>query len=344
VRDNHALSIKKEDWRVIGISVLIGSLAYGIKVATSSPFVDPLLLAMVIGIATRTIGSSWLTGVGYSVAPRILIPLGIVFYGLKNLNFVKIAHTEKSALILVIVIMLVYYGVIFYLGNLFKQRKQIIYLTATGSAICGASAIVMTSPAVEAEPDDVSVSLLSVALAAFLGLFIFLPFFALLFGLPGEIYALLSGSVLQFTGFVKAAMQNIPYLKSNFSEKELTSLALSIKAIRYMGLLVAIPLFGSLIRRKFYFPGFLWAFLGAGILGSWIYSVHLTFYSQTLTPLIAPIYNISWSIAMAAVGLNADIRQLFSYHGTKALMMAFGGFMGAVATFFIVAYSLHLLN
>ena len=40
-------------------------------------------------------------------------------------------------------------------------------------------------------------------------------------------------------------------------------------------------------------------------------------------------------MAMAAIGLNADIKKLLSNNGTKALIMAFGGFFAAIAAFFI---------
>lgn len=328
--------ILKEGERGLLLAVLIGVLGYGIKVATKSPMADPLILAMVIGIMiTTAIGKESKLRPGFALAPTIFIPIGVVFYGAKNLNFVQFAEVEPLLIVPLILIMLVYFGVILILGRLLKQKNQITYLTATGSAICGASAIAITSPAVAAEPDDTSISLLAVALSALCGLFILLPFLSILFDITDKTYGLLAGSVLQFTGFVKAACANMPPLKTEMPIKELTSLALSIKAVRYLGLLIAIPLFSSLARKRVYIPYFLWAFLGAGILGSWSYAAHEAFYTRTLMPVIGPIYDISWSIAMAAVGLNADVRQLFSNNGIKALIMAFAGFFAACATFFV---------
>jgi uncharacterized integral membrane protein (TIGR00698 family) len=333
----------KEGWAGLLLAILIGAVGYGIRIVTKAPIVDPLLVAMIIGIIIRTtMRDSKKLQLGFTFAPAIFIPLGIVFYAANNLNFVKFAKVEISMIALLIVIIVVYFAVILLLGKLLGQRKQITYLTATGSGICGASAIAITAPTVEAEPDDISISLLSVVLAAFVGLFIIFPFIATLFGVTGKIYCLLSGTVLQFTGFVKAAVGNIPYLRTELPEKELVSLALSIKAVRYLGLLIAIPLFASLIRRRFYVPWILLAFLGAGLLGTWIYSANEIFYANTVAPLIKPIYDISWSIAMAAVGLNADVKKLLSNNGTKAVVMAFAGFFAATATFFIGLYIIQL--
>lgn len=333
------LSLLKEDLAGLVLAVLIGLMGYGAKLIMQSPIADPLLVAMVMGIVVRTAtGGSTRLRPGFTVAPMIFIPLGIGFYAANNLNFVKFAKVQTSIISILIVVIFVYFAVILLLGKLLGQKKQITYLTATGSAICGASAIAITSPAVEAEPDDISISLLSVALAALVGLFIILPFCATLLGITDRNYSLLSASVLQFTGFVKAAVGSAAFLSTDTPVRDLMSLALSVKAVRYLGLLIAIPLFASLVRKKLYIPWILWFFLGCGLLGTWVYSSNETFYTETLTPLIRPIYDVSWSIAMAAIGLNVDARELLSNNGTKALIMAFTGFFAATATFFIGLY------
>jgi len=326
----------KEGKKEILLAAIIGFLGYSISIITKMPVMDPLLVSMVIGIIIRAaIESKSKISFRSSIAPRVLIPIGVVFYAVKNLNFIKFAQVESNMMILLIFILLAYFGIILFLGKIFNLKNEITYLTATGSAICGASAITITSPVVEASEDDISISLLSVAIAAFVGLFIFFPFISILFNITDKTYGILSGSVLQFTGFVKAAVNDIPPLINEMPHKDIVSLALSLKAVRYLGLLIAIPVFGSLKKKKFYIPWVLWVFLCSGILGSWIYAVDKTFYSNVLIPMIKPIYTILWSIAMAAVGLTADVKKMLSNNGTKALLIAFLGFFAAIAVFFI---------
>ena len=326
------------------LAILVGSTGYGLSLLTGASYADPLVIALCIGILVRTgVGDRRQLRHGFELASAFFIPVGIVFYAMKNLNFDRLAKVDTAMLILLSLVVLVYFAVILILGRLTGQRRQITYLTATGSAICGASAIAIISPAMEAEPDDISVSLLAVTLVALLGLFTILPFLATLFNLASSTYGILAGAVLQFTGFVKSAVDNVPHLSRDMPARELASLALSVKAVRYLGLLVAIPLFASLIRKKIHIPRSLWAFLGAGVCGTWIYRHHNGFYLETLTPIITPIFSLSWSIAMAAIGLNADIRQLLSNDGIKAILMAFGGFAAATATFFGGLYLIHSL-
>lgn len=320
----------------LAVAALIGSLAYGLTRVLNRPVADPLVVAMISGIIIRTVtGDSAALRRGFSTAPLICIPAGIAFYAFKNLNFVTFAEVRPGSLVLTASTLFVYFVTILLVGRALGQKEQISYLTAAGSAVCGASAIAITAPAVKADSEDISVSVLAVTLAAIVALFTLLPFVATTWDLTDEAYGILSGSVLQLTGFVKAAAQNVPFLRRELSDQELVSLATSVKAARYLGLLVAIPLFASLVQKRFYIPWVLWVFLGAGLLGTVICVTHRHFYVQTLIPIVRPIYSVSWAIAMAAVGLNVDIRRLFSKQGTRALLTAFAGCTAAIATFFI---------
>lgn len=323
----------------LALSVFLGLICYFLTVLVNSPMLDPLVISLITGITVRSaITDNKRLAPGISFASSLFIPFGIVFYGLNHLNFAKLTEVEPVWLILLLIVMLVYFFVISALGRLLKQKKQITYLTASGSAICGASAIAVTSPALDAEPDDVSISLLSVAMAAFFGFAVILPFVSAILDLTCRNYCLLSGSVLQFTGLVKVAENYMPFLKHDAHQPEMLSVALSMKAIRYLGLIVAVPVFSSFIKKRVSVPWFLWAFVGAGLIGTFIYSTGGEFFASSVVPYIKPVHNISWSAAMAAIGLHTDFKKIFSDYGAKALIMAFAGFLAAVLTFITGLY------
>ncbi|MBI5057339.1 MAG: putative sulfate exporter family transporter [Nitrospirae bacterium] len=326
------------------LAVLIGLAGYGLTSIIKSSLLDPLIIALILGIAVKSsLRESKKFESGVVLASSIFLPAGIIFYGLQNLNFAKLTEVDPTILLLMLVVMSVYFAVILLMGKLLGQKKQITYLTASGSAICGASAIAVTSPAVDAEPDDVSISLLSVTIAAFVGFALFLPFLASLFNLTSRNYCFLTGTTLQFTGLVAVAAQYTPFLKNDMPVTEMLSLALSVKAVRYLALLVAVPLFSSLIKKKLSVPWFLWAFIAAGLLGTWIYSAHGSASHSVLARYIKPVHTISWSIAMSAIGLNAEVKELLSNNGSKSLIMAFGGFIAATITFFAGLYIINYI-
>jgi uncharacterized integral membrane protein (TIGR00698 family) len=318
------------------LATLIGAGGYGIYVLVRSPLIDPLVVSLILGIIIRAlfpdIGD---LKNGLSLPTKIFIPVGLVFYSANNLNFIKFTGVHLNMIILLLLVVAIYFISIILTGRLLKQRRQITYLIANGSAICGASAIVITSPAVEAEPDDVSISLLSVVIVAMTALFIVFPFIATTSGMTDRTYGIFSGMVLQFTGFIRMAVGNIPYLQRAMSGEELLSFALSIKAVRYLGLLISIPIFASIIKGRFQTPWVLWVFLISGMTGTLISTHNEYFYSDIMIPVIRPLHVVSWSIALSAIGLNADIRELFSNNGARALIMAFTGFLSATVVFFI---------
>jgi len=320
----------------IGLALVLGLCAYGCQILLNSDLADPLLIALILGIVLRSFipnNSKIIKGITF--APKIFIPIGIVFYAFKNINFVKYAKLDPRFAILTTLVIITYFVSIVILGKLLKQKKEITYLTATGSGICGASAIAVTSHAMDADSDDVSISLMAVTFIGIMALFVIIPFLGTLFDLSNRSYALLSGTVLQFTGFVKAAMGNIPPLTEEMPLAAATKLAISIKATRYLGLLITIPVFGSIRKNKKYTASIMALFLFSGIAGSLVFKFNNSFYTETITPILSPSYNILWSIAMGAVGLNADIRQLLSNNGLKAMIMALGGFICATIIFFM---------
>ncbi|RME04793.1 MAG: putative sulfate exporter family transporter [Planctomycetota bacterium] len=330
-------------WKGIGLSIALGGMAYGIKQVSQLPFLDTLVLAMLFGIILKAIlGTENFPG-ELNAASRILIPFGIVFYAMKNANVAKWHNIGGQEILLVSLTMGTYFCIVFFLGKRFKLSKESIALLATGSAICGASAIAITAPAVKAKSKDVSLALLATTLAAFVGVYLFFPFFAILLQMDNSLYASLAGAVVQFTGFVKVAVYNVPTLPQTIPSQDTLDLALNLKGIRYFGLLLAIPLFGSWIKSKSHFLLVLGLFLAGSVLGSTLSLWTPTFHQNTLQPILKPLYSFSWAIALASIGLSVDIKEVFNSEGLHGLLIAFVGFLTATFVFLTAAYLFRLL-
>ena len=113
-------------------------------------------------------------------------------------------------------------------------------------------------------------------------------------------------------------------------KEEVKSAAMSVKAVRYVGLLFLIPFFASIVKGKFYIPWFLYAFLGAGLIFTALPGL-----AEVLGPVFKVILTVLWSIAMGAIGLNANMRGLFSKDGLRAFAVAFISFMLAIGVFLV---------
>lgn len=320
----------KQGWSGTAVAVLVGVAAILIGKIFKSPILDPLFVALVIGIILRSvIKFNANSMIGFKIAPMLFLPIGVILYGAVNLNFVEFSQVHPLSIFAIIFVFLCYAGFVYLLSFMLRLDLKTAYLILTGSAICGASAIAIASDAVEAEPDNVSKSLISVFISALAGLFIFLPIAGIALKMSGADYGIMAGALLQFTGFVKAAILNLPVPGDI---KELMPLALSVKAARYMGLIFLIPLLASSIKRRFYVPWYMWLFVLAGLIFSFVPGVALK-----LSPASKEVLNYLWSIAMGAIGLNASIRVLFSKEGVKSLAVAFISFI-LTALVFLAMY------
>ena len=301
----------------LGVSIVVILIQKLIK----SPLLDPLLLALTLGIILRLlIKFNQKSLAELRMAPALLIPPGVILYGAVNLNFSKLTPLDPNYIFLIFIVFLVYTVSCLILSRLLKLPERVGYLITTGSTICGASAITITSRSIEAEPDDISLSLIPIFIVALIGLFFIIPNVKIMFGLDAMEYGVFSATTLQFTGFVKAAVAKLP--------ADIQNIAMSIKAVRYLGLLFLIPLFASLIRGKLYIPMVLWFFICAGIIFSFFPAITVRF-----QPFFKIALNVLWSMAMAAIGLNADVKKIFSREGLKAFIVSLLAFFIAVGVF-----------
>jgi len=330
--DLHSLATLKLLIVAAGIGLTAFTLTYVLRAAV----LDPLLLSLLIGILLRALLKDRIipTDAAVRVAHWLILP-GIICYAVANLEFATVASLPPHSLLLLAGVVTVSFGTIFLLGRHFGQTHAITSLVATGSAICGASAIAITAPAVRARSEDVSISLLAVTMAALMALFVALPFCgALLRMLPAD-YALMSGSLLQFTGFVKEAMTQYHAQSGGTGMVEATRLAMLVKATRYLALIVCIPLVASLARGRLTLPLSLWLYLGAGIGETLFHATNPLAYAMHLLPIAQLSYQLLWSVTMAAIGLSADLTDLLSVNGYRAFWMALAGFVTALLSFLL---------
>ncbi|MFH1479105.1 MAG: putative sulfate exporter family transporter [Candidatus Omnitrophota bacterium] len=282
---------------------------------------DPLLVALILGMTLRSfIGFDK----GYlSIFKRtqsIFIPIGVIFYGAVNLNFLTVTKIDLNFVFILFIVFLTYIISIFILSNIFRVGEKTMYLIGAGSTICGASAIAITSKAVDAEPDEISISLVAVFIVTLIGIFVVFPIVKNLMSLSSLEYSVLSGSVLQFTGAVKAALKDMP--------SKIMDIGLSIKAVRYLGLLLIVPLFASFVKGRLYIPWFLWVFFISGLLCTFCPGMTGNYRVFLKTSL-----NITWSIAMASIGLAVNLKDLISKNGIKALLVSMASFLIATGVF-----------
>ncbi len=136
------------------------------------PFVTPaiaLFLGLILGF---TLGNPFAKM--SSKVSKYLLQFSVVGLGF-GMNLFESLKSGKEGMLLTVVsvILVLFLGLM--VGKALGMRRNISYLIASGTAICGGSAIAAVAPVIEARDDEISVSLGTIFLLNAIALFIFPP-------------------------------------------------------------------------------------------------------------------------------------------------------------------------
>ncbi|SIO95406.1 YeiH family protein [Vibrio spartinae] len=168
-----------------------------------SSLVICIILGMIIGnIAGSRIPKSAEIGIKFS--QQKLLRLGIVLYGF-FITFQQIISVGSVGLITDLIIISVTFVGGSYIGIKFlKMEKEAAMLTAVGSSICGAAAILGTEPVLKPKPHHTAVAVATVVIFGTLGMFVY-PLIYHVFAVNDTIMGIYTGATIHEVAQVVAA-------------------------------------------------------------------------------------------------------------------------------------------
>lgn len=188
----------------IGLTLVIALVA---KYLASFPFLSimgQLVIAIIIGIVWRaSVGVSDTTSYGTDFSCKKLLRFGIILLGMR-LNLMDIVDAGPRVFLMAVIVIVFAISVVYGLARLFKVDKRLSILTACGTAICGAAAVVAIAPQIKAKDEETAIG---AAIVAILGT-IFTLLYTFLYpylGLSDLGYGLFSGATLHEIAHVIAA-------------------------------------------------------------------------------------------------------------------------------------------
>jgi len=166
-----------------------------------TPFGSPPL-ALALGLAlTLTVGNPFPDLAGKPT--RMLLQFSVVLLGF-GMNLTSIYKAGKDGIVLTVVTIFGTLGLGYLIGRALKVRGRISALISTGTAICGGSAIAAAAPGIEAEPEQISISLGTVFVLNAVALFLF-PFIGHGLGLTQHQFGIWSAIAIHDTSSVVGA-------------------------------------------------------------------------------------------------------------------------------------------
>ena len=311
------------------LTVTLGVVSF--FVSTMHETLDALVVALLAGMLLRLVfgRQRWFVlVVAYAKDLKdVLIPIGVLLYS-ATININRSLTLPGTAYVHTLISFIVLLGVALILGKLFRLPQKTSWLTAVGSAVCGASAIAITSSAIDAQDEDVSNSIIAITLVGLLAVVLYMAPVPLFAGLDGETYAVLSGATLHQTGMVKIATSSIGSLAKD--------LALPVKVLRTSLIPFVALFFFYLAFRKEGFKkgrGYLIAVLVAFIVILGLTGLSPQFALITQLKGVKIAATIVFATAFANLGLLVDFKTM----KLKPVIVALLAWVAAVAVFFLMA-------
>jgi len=233
----------------IGGILLTAALAYGSSLLAGLPFfaragLGPLTLAIMAGMLAGNMFFARLapySGKGVDFAKNKLLRLGIILYGF-GITLQDIGGVGGRAVIIDLIMVVTVFFLGLWLGqNLFGLSAEDSIIISTGSAICGAAAVMATEPILKAPAAKVTVAVATVVVFGTISLFLY-PLLYPLSGFTPRQFGIYLGSSVHEIAQVVAAGQAI--------NEETAVTALITKMIRVM-LLVPFLLLLSAWQAKY---------------------------------------------------------------------------------------------
>lgn len=284
-----------------------------------------LTLAILIGLLAGNLGLARFGSIrpGVDLSRQQLLRLGVVLYGLR-LTFQDIAALGPAALIIDVLMVTSTLTVAWLIGERWlKLPRESALLIGAGSAICGAAAVMASSPVLKARAEHTAVAVATVVLFGTLAMLLHPMIYAALPNLFGsdQAFGVFTGSTIHEVAQVVAAGRAM--------DPTAADAALISKMLRVLLLAPALLILGRVgsaeaaapgERRKLHIPGFAVFFLlvtGLRSLG-WVPE-------SWLAPL-QQLDDVMLGMAMAALGLATRLGDLRK-EGPKPLLLGAGLFV-----------------
>ena len=206
---------------------------------------SPLIVGIVLGILyanslRNNLPQTWVPGITFCT--KTVLRTGIVLYGFR-LTFQQVMAIGLPAIVIdtIIVVMTIVIGVV--AGRALKMDRDITLLTATGSAICGAAAVLGAEPIVRSEPHKTAVAVSTVVIFGTISMFLYPVLYRSgVFDLTPEQMGLYTGATLHEVAHVAGA--------GNAMGQAISDPAVIVKMIRVLLLAPALLVMSLLLARS----------------------------------------------------------------------------------------------
>lgn len=297
----------------IALSVLISVISLGLQYfeerTFDHPYLEALVIAIVLGMAIRTAwqpSARWRAGIAFSA--KQILEVAVTLLG-ASISLAAIAASGAALLTAIVVTVAIMLAATYAIGRLLGLSVRLSILIAAGNSVCGNSAIAAVAPVIGADGDEIASS---ISFTAILGVVIVLglPLLIPLLNLTPTRYGVLAGLTVYAVPQVLAA--TIP---AGLLSTQIGTLVKLVRVLTLGPIVLGFSLFGRHLRRDArtdgkpggfrFFQMVPWFIIGFLLMAT-LRSLQLI-PNEWVTPLLKTASFLT-VISMAALGLGVDVR------------------------------------
>ncbi|MGX7106344.1 YeiH family protein [Hutsoniella sourekii] len=309
--------------KIMTAGLLLVSTWLALQIGSAIPLLGSSISAIIIGAIIRHTPlfkelDSQITG----FVSKYLLKAGIVLLGF-TLSFRIVSEVGLEVLLVLAAEIIASITIAVVANKYLKMDNTLALLVGIGTSICGGSAIVATAPILEAENEDIAVSVTTMFIYSMLALLL-LPIIGQVLGYNDQLYGILAGAAVNDTASVVATA----FDWSDSAGK----VATVVKLVRTL-YIVPVTLGAIYFKLKAQnkgnqgqknkidfqqiiktIPGFVVLFVGAVIVAS-IFTI-----PADITKNISTISKLMMTLALITIGLGVHVKQI-QEAGIKPVLM-----------------------
>lgn len=318
------------------LNSIVAGAAFAVRQLPGMATFSPMILSIMIGIAFHNIvGTPAWAKQGVTFSLRRLLRLAIILLGLQ-LTAAQVIEVGGQGLAIIAATLLATFVFTVWMGKLLGVEHKLAQLIAAGTSICGASAVIATNTVTNAHDEDVAYAVACVTVFGSVAMFVY-PLLPALLHLDPHAFGLWTGaSIHEIAQVVAAAFQDGQKAGEFGTIAKLSRVMLLAPMVVALGLIATRKAkqngrnAGEATAR----PPMPWFVLGfVALVGA---NSLITIPTDAKVWIVA-VTTFLLSVALAAMGLETDIRKLTAKGFRPALL-------GAVAFLFIAGFSLTLIK
>jgi uncharacterized integral membrane protein (TIGR00698 family) len=315
----------------LALTVAIAALAYAIRRVPGVDTFSPMILAILLGILFHNLfGTPARARAGVVFSLRRILRLAIILLGLQ-LTASQVVEVGGTGIAIIVATLAATFTLAKAMGRVLGVERGLAELIAAGTSVCGASAVIATNTVTRGSDEDVAYAVACVTVFGTFSMFLY-PTLGTLLQLDMHRYGLWAGSSIhEIAQVVAAAFQHGREAGESGTIAKLSRVMLLAPLVMTLGIVAARGgRHGAKADGKAPMPWFVLGFIAMIGLNS------LEIVPAEATHAVTPVTTFLLTVALAAMGLETDIRKLRA-KGVRPLAL------GALSWLFISAFSLALI-